>query len=79
MKTVEDLPEETYRVFPEASYPARNSYGSKESVGRAIGQRLAKRRAWRRRGEYYSIATPEEIQVFKAVTVWVDVTEEFVK
>lgn len=66
-----DLPEETYRVFPAAGWPTRNSYDSPPSVRKAIPQR----KDWKD----WRTKEPVVIKVFRAKTEWVDVTEEFVK
>ncbi|WP_433434551.1 hypothetical protein [Nonomuraea sp. CA-141351] len=58
------LPDETYRVYPE-SWNFRNVYDSRDSARRAVSYRKG---TWER----------DRIRVFRAVTVWEDVTHEFV-
>lgn len=61
-----DLPKTTYRVYPPAGHD-RNIYESANSVRSAVAQRK-RLKGWR-----------DRVRVFKARTVWEDVTAEFVK
>ncbi|MEQ4716117.1 hypothetical protein [Nonomuraea sp. B19D2] len=60
------LPAETYRVYPNA-VNHRNVYDDAASVRKAVGYRQSN--PWRH----------VEVKVYRAVTVWEDVTAEFVK
>jgi hypothetical protein len=60
----DELPDEIYKVFPDI-FTARNTYDNPTSVKISIGQR------WR------YMRQDDEIRVYRAVTVWEDVTEEF--
>lgn len=70
----ESLPSSTFRVFPD-SWNHRNSYDSASSVKRAVAYRTT------RSGGYYYEGrwVPRPTKVYRAETVWRDVTDEHVK
>ncbi|GAA2294304.1 hypothetical protein GCM10010149_47850 [Nonomuraea roseoviolacea subsp. roseoviolacea] len=61
-----ELPDETFRVFPTA-VNHRNVYDTVNGVRKAVGYRKSNR--WDR----------DRIRVYRARTVWEDVTHEYVK
>lgn len=67
------LPDSTFRVFPTRA-DNRNGYDSEASVDRAVAARM------RRPYDYSSPGgDADSIRVYRAETVWRDVTEEYVK
>lgn len=67
LEHADHLPDSTFRVFPSAGNH-RNSYDSPTSVRRAVAQRKSQR-------SWVYAAT----RVYRAETVWRDVTSEYVK
>lgn len=65
LEHADDLPSSTFRVFPRAGNH-RNSYDSERGVKGAIAQRL----------RWYVF---DDIKIYRAETVWRDVTDEYVK
>lgn len=68
LRDADDLPGETYRVFPSA-INHRNTYDSPRAVRGSVAQRKRAIRDWGWSGP---------IRVYRATTVWEDVTDEFV-
>lgn len=74
LEHAEYLPSATFRVFPD-SWNHRNSYDTESGVNRAVAYRKT-----RSSGYYFEgVWVPRPIKVYRAETVWRDVTSEFLK
>lgn len=76
LKHAASLPGSTFRVFPCAGNH-RNSYDSEGSVRRAVAARERSRERWLTVPG--AVWVPDTVKVYRAETVWRDVTEEYVK